>query len=85
MDWNKAVGTMQGIGPDGKPATFTFAIGRSFSWQCPDCEDYNGGGIINEEFTVEARMKDPSSPGNVPCVWCGRGPMKMVWDDDEIS
>lgn len=82
MDLNAVVGPMQGIGPDGKPATFTFAEGRSFSWLCPDCGEYNGGGIVSEVFTLESRMKDQHSPCNVPCVWCGKGPMKMVLDED---
>lgn len=76
------VGMVQGIGPDGEPATFEIAEGRSFSWRCPDCREYNGGGIVNEEFTEQSRMDDPSSPGNVPCVWCGKGPMKLVYDDE---
>jgi len=55
---------------------FRFAEGRMFSYRCPDCKRYNGGGIDNEEFTKWRKM-DKFSPLNVPCVWCGLGPVVM--------
>lgn len=69
-----------GIGPDGKPATFRFAKGRWYENVCPDCGEANGGGIETPEHPA-GRPHDPHSPINAPCLWCGKGPMKIVYAD----
>lgn len=72
---------IQGIGHDGKPATFTFAEGRLYHNECPDCGETNGGGIVNEKHPEEWHRSDPYGPCKTPCIRCGKGPMVMVYDD----
>lgn len=68
----------KGIGPYGEPTTFCFAEGRLYSNECPDCGELNGGGV--ETPTHKAgRPNDPYSPMNNPCIWCGKGPMQIVY------
>ncbi len=71
--------TFDGIGPDGKPAKFKFAEGRWYSYVCPDCGEFNGGGIENEQH--KAVTTDPYSPTNTPCIRCGKGPMMVEYNE----
>jgi hypothetical protein len=66
---------IDGTGPDGKPAKFTFAEGRWFANVCPDCKESNGMGVVNEQHLIEHYESDPYAPCNKPCLWCGKGPM----------
>jgi len=70
--------SIPGIGPDGKPATYHFAEGALWSFKCPDCGETNGGCIINETHTKAVFEADEYSPVNLPCIFCGKGPMQ--WD-----
>jgi len=75
--------SFEGIGPDGKPATFRFAEGRWYHNICPDCGKENGGGIEIEGHCGNhaSRTDDPNSPTNDPCMWCGKGPMVVEYED----
>lgn len=66
---------IDGIGPDGKPEKFTMAKGRWFANVCPDCNESNGMGVINEKHLIEHYILDPYDACNGPCLWCGAGPM----------
>ena len=72
---------IEGIGPDGKPATFRFAEGRWYRNECPDCGESNGGGIENEKHKA-GRPNDPFSPTNTPCMFCVKGPMVIKYEDE---
>ena len=72
----------EGIGPDGKPATFRFAEGRLYAHVCPDCGESNGGGIETEKHKAGC-PDDPYSPTNTPCLWCGKGPMVVKYHDED--
>lgn len=54
------------------------AKGQHFMFWCPDCQQSNGGGVINERFTIELHLSLPGCPTMKPCLWCGKGPMVMV-------
>lgn len=70
-------GPIHGIAPDGAPALFTMSDGDWFVNRCPDCNEFNGMGVINEQHTIESYKNDPYDPTNRPCIWCGKGPMVM--------
>lgn len=71
-----------GISPDGRPAIFRLAEGRWYANVCPDCGESNGGGIETEKHRA-SRSDDPFSPTNVPCMWCGKGPMVVKYYDED--
>lgn len=60
-----------------KVTTFRMAEGVLHGFVCPDCGEANGFTIINEWNTVEGIESDAYSPLNRPCIWCGKGPMKL--------
>lgn len=76
--------TIRGIGPDGKPMNFRLAVGRMFENVCPDCGETNGGGIDSEQ-SREWRQHDKYHPCNTPCMYCGKGPMNVVFISDEYE
>jgi len=49
-----------------------------YYFECPICQGVNGGGILDEQHTIQDLKDDPDSQFNTPCVWCGQGPMEMV-------
>ena len=59
---------------------FRLAEGRLFSYWCPDCQEYNGGGVDGPEFRAW-REHDKYSPLVRPCLWCGKGPMVMIYEE----
>ena len=67
-----------GIGPDGQPQIFTVPDTQMYYNECPDCGNSNGGGFIISEHSIRDELNDPYSPTNVPCIWCGKGPMKLI-------
>lgn len=57
---------------------FKLHAGRLFSYWCPDCQQYNGGGVDSPMFR-QWRETDAESPLVKPCVWCAHGPMVMIY------
>ncbi|MFO0943573.1 MAG: hypothetical protein U0930_22790 [Pirellulales bacterium] len=47
---------------------------RIYRYVCPDCGEINGGGI---QSPTQAPMTDEHSPTKKPCIFCGKGPMKI--------
>jgi len=70
-----------GVDPSGNKEKFTFAEGRWFASVCPDCGGHNGMGCVNEDNPEESYLKDGYGPQMTPCIWCGKGPMKMEYVD----
>ncbi len=59
-------------------SVFNLAKGSLFMYWCRDCQQSSGGGVINEQFTIELHQSMPCCPTKKPCIWCGKGPMVMV-------
>lgn len=72
---------IEGIAPDGFPARFVLAKGLFFTNVCPDCKNENGGGVVNEQHSIEQYDSDPYDPCNVPCLWCQKGPMVRQFEE----
>jgi hypothetical protein len=58
--------------------------GELFVNLCPDCNETNGMGVINEQFPHESYESDLYDPINVPCIWCGKGPMIQAFARDLV-
>ena len=66
-----------GIGPDGKPAKFRLASGKLYSYKCPDCGAYNGGGIETTDWPAGSVTGNPTER---PCIECNKGPMIIEYE-----
>jgi len=74
----------EGIGIDGKPATFLLPDGRWYAYICPDCNGINGGGIETAQYPAGFH-DDEYSPTKTPCFHCGKGPMVIRYDDEATA